>query len=41
MTYLFAAYTIIFGMIAGYMLLLGKRQKEIAKQIKFLQDLDK
>jgi CcmD family protein len=41
MTYLFAAYSIIFLMIASYLFVLGKRQKAIAKQLQFLQDLDK
>ncbi|SDZ67125.1 CcmD family protein [Evansella caseinilytica] len=39
MGYLFAAYTIIWVLLAGYLLFLGKRQKQAIKQIKFLQDL--
>ena len=41
MTYLFAAYSIIWLMIAGYLFVLGKRQKAIAKQLHFLQELEK
>lgn len=41
MTYLFAAYSIIWLLLAGYMFTLGKRQSDIAKQLKFLQELDK
>ncbi len=41
MTYLFAAYSIIWLLLAGYMFTLGKRQSDIAKQLKFLQDLEK
>ncbi|WNF37110.1 CcmD family protein [Bacillaceae bacterium IKA-2] len=40
MTYLFAAYSIIWLLLAGYMFLLGKRQNQIAKQLKFLQELE-
>lgn len=41
MTYLFAAYSIIWLLLAGYMFSLGKRQTQIAKQLKFLQELEK
>ena len=41
MNYLFAAYSIIWLAIAGYLFVLGKRQKAIAKQLQFLQELDK
>lgn len=41
MTYLFAAYAIIWLMLAGYMFTLGKRQTQIAKQLRFLQELEK
>lgn len=40
MTYLFAAYSIIWLLLAGYMFSLGKRQNQIAKQLKFLQELE-
>ncbi|RXJ01127.1 CcmD family protein [Anaerobacillus alkaliphilus] len=40
MTYLWAAYSIIWLLIAGYIFVLGKRQKAIAKQLQFLQELD-
>ena len=38
MNYLFAAYSVIWGLIAGYILLLGKRQKDLKKEIKLLED---
>ncbi len=41
MEYLVAAYSIIWLMIVGYLFVLGKRQKAIAKQLQFLQELDK
>ncbi len=41
MTYLWAAYSIIWLLIAGYIFVLGKRQKAIAKQLQFLQELEK
>lgn len=41
MTYLWAAYSIIWLMIAGYVVVLGKRQKAISKQLQFLQELEK
>lgn len=41
MNYLFAAYSIIWLMIAGYLFVLGKRQKAVIKQLQFLQDLER
>lgn len=41
MTYLFAAYSIIWLLIAGYILVLGKRQKQAVNEVKFLQELHK
>jgi len=38
MTYLFSAYSIIWLLIIGYVVFLGKRQKQIIKEVKFLQD---
>lgn len=39
MNYLFSAYTIIFVLIAAYVLVLGNRQKIIMKEIQHLQEL--
>ncbi|WP_084034527.1 MULTISPECIES: CcmD family protein [Anaerobacillus] len=41
MAYLFAAYSVIWLLLAGYIFTLGKRQSDIAKQLKFLQELEK
>jgi CcmD family protein len=38
MTYLFMAYTIIWTLIAGYVVVLGKRQKELKKEIQLLEE---
>ncbi|MFO1444233.1 CcmD family protein [Bacillus sp. Bva_UNVM-123] len=38
MTYLFAAYTVIWGLLAGYIFVLGKRQKDLKKEIQILED---
>lgn len=40
MTYLFAAYSIIWLLLAGYMLVIGKRQKDAVKELTFLRELD-
>jgi len=39
MTYLFAAYTIIWIMIFGYTLLIAKRQRGIEKDIEYLKSI--
>lgn len=39
MGYLFAAYSIIWLLLTGYLLFLGKRQKKAIQEIKFLQEL--
>ncbi|MDQ0257789.1 CcmD family protein [Evansella vedderi] len=39
MGYLFAAYTIIWLLIGGYVLFLGKRQKAAIKEVRFLKEL--
>lgn len=38
MTYLFAAYAVIWGLIASYILVLGKRQKQIKKELQLLEE---
>ncbi len=40
MTYLFAAYTIVWLLIAGYIFFIGRRQKEAIKELKLLQQLE-
>src|SRR5699024_1439956 len=37
-TSLFSAYSIIWLLIIGYVVFLGKRQKQIIQEVKFLQD---
>lgn len=39
MGYLFAAYSITWLVIAGYIWFIGKRQKDAVKELKFLRDL--
>jgi CcmD family protein len=39
MDYLFAAYTVIWAVIFGYMLLIGKRQKDIEKDLAHIKSL--
>jgi CcmD family protein len=41
MGYLASAYAIIWTLIGGYMLYLGKKQNDVVKEIKFLKELDK
>lgn len=41
MGYLFSAYTIIWALIALYMVVLGKRQSKIVKEIEFIGELEK
>jgi len=38
MNYLFAAYSVIWGLLAGYIFLLGKRQKDLRKEIQPLEE---
>jgi CcmD family protein len=38
MGYLFMAYTIIWALLAGYIFILGKRQKDLKKELKVLED---
>lgn len=40
MTYLFAAYTIIWLLIAGYIFFISKRQKDAIKELTLLQQLE-
>lgn len=39
MTYLFAAYSVIFVLLAGWILILGKRQNKLIKEISYLQEI--
>ncbi|WP_102345490.1 CcmD family protein [Bacillus sp. Marseille-P3661] len=41
MGYLFAAYTIIWALIALYMVVLGKRQNTVLKEIEFVKEIEK
>jgi CcmD family protein len=41
MEYLWGAYTAIWAVIFGYLLLLGKRHKNLQKEIDFLKQLEK
>ncbi|WP_079510136.1 CcmD family protein [Mesobacillus jeotgali] len=38
MTYLFMGYTVIWTLIAGYVLVLGRRQKQLKKEIELLEE---
>lgn len=38
MNYLFLAYTIIWGLISAYVVILGKRQLQLKKEIKQLEE---
>lgn len=38
MSYLFAAYSVIWGLLAGYIFVLGKRQKDLKKELQILED---
>lgn len=40
MSYLFAAYTITWLLIAGYIFVIGKRQKDAVKELQFLRKID-
>ncbi|KEF39359.1 hypothetical protein M670_01122 [Schinkia azotoformans MEV2011] len=41
MNYLFMAYTIIWALIAIYIVVLGKRQGKIVKELEFIEELKK
>lgn len=38
MGYLFSAYAVIWGLLAGYIFLLGKRQQRLQKEIDMLKE---
>ncbi|PLR98208.1 CcmD family protein [Bacillus sp. T33-2] len=38
MTYLFMAYSVIWALIVGYVLVLGKRQKDLKKELQLLEE---
>ncbi|WP_083270733.1 CcmD family protein [Bacillus marinisedimentorum] len=38
MTYLFAAYTVIWGLIASYLFLLSRRQNQLKKDMQLLEE---
>ncbi|NDI33820.1 CcmD family protein [Chengkuizengella sediminis] len=40
MSYLFAAYMVIWILLAGYLMILGKRQQKINKEIEFIRELE-
>ncbi len=40
MSYLFAAYTITWLLIAGYIFVIGKRQKDAVKELQLLRKFD-
>ncbi|MGD8190460.1 CcmD family protein [Brevibacillus ginsengisoli] len=41
MGYLFAAYSVIWVLLAGYILLIGKRQRQLQKEIEMLEEWNK
>lgn len=41
MNYLLMAYTIIWGLISVYIIVLGKRQAKIVKELEFIEELKK
>ncbi|MGC6588836.1 CcmD family protein [Paenibacillus sp. Dod16] len=41
MYYLFAAYSVVWLLIGGYLFVLGNRQAKLSKELKFLQDMQK
>jgi CcmD family protein len=41
MTFVWAAYSAIWLIIFGYLMILGKRQKDLKKEIEFLKQLEK
>ncbi|WP_210364848.1 CcmD family protein [Bacillus sp. REN3] len=38
MTYLFMAYSVIWTLIAGYVVVLGRRQKALKKELQLLEE---
>ena len=40
MGYLMAAYTIVWGIMFGYILIIGKRHTKLIKEIEFLKQFD-
>jgi len=38
MNYLFMGYSVIWALIAGYVVILGKRQKQLEKEIEQLEE---
>lgn len=38
MTYLFMAYSVIWALIAGYVVVLGRRQKDLKKELQLLEE---
>jgi CcmD family protein len=38
---MYAAYSVVWVVIFGYLLILGKRQSNLKKEIEFLKQLDK
>lgn len=41
MNYLFMAYTVIWALISIYLIVLGKRQSKIVKEIEFIEEMEK
>lgn len=41
MTFVWAAYSVIWLIIFGYLVILGKRHKDLKKEIEFLKQLEK
>lgn len=41
MSYVWAAYSVVWVVIFGYLLILGKRHKNLQKEIEFLKQLEK
>lgn len=41
MGFMYAAYSVVWVVIFGYLLILGKRQSNLKKEIEFLKQLDK
>ncbi|MFS1513690.1 CcmD family protein [Chengkuizengella sp. SCS-71B] len=40
MSYLFVAYMVIWILLSGYLMILGKRQQKINKEIEFIRELE-
>jgi len=40
MGYIYAAYSVAWLIISGYLLILGKRHKDLKKEIEFLEQLE-